>query len=646
MTLALAFSVRRMLELSMLVRVLGSAETTGEVTALLIDKTGTVTENDQRVNRAWIAGVDIGPLTSKSVTWASEIANKTRNEPTLDPRVVKLLSILLAMNSTITYDAKGQILRGAKAEIALLRFVNSMNNDELFVATIRKYFPLVKLFPFNASRKRMCTLFTLRDGINDDEMGDVIVRAVTKGASQDVLNLCSSVMDENGAHHPLDAATKDQLSKKFLEWQDDAERVLLVAYKDIERDLITTHEATNICSRMSASDAESDLTLVAAIGMCDPLRPESTKSVRLCRRSGVAVKMVTGDSLSTATAVARRCGILDEKDMSTEATMTGEAFREAIRGEEGQEIDQSKLDAIWPNLRVLARASPQDKFILTDGIRNTKLSGRKEVVGVVGDGTNDAPALRRANVGFALGSGTECARDASDIVLLQDDFSSVVDAIRYGRNVFESIEKFITFQLTANCTTIILSTGCALVYAKSPLNAIELLFVNLVIDSLASLALATDEPSDDVMRQPPSDASNLITSTMRLNIFTQVSYQLAVMAYLLNEFGPEDTQIYCCFVLLQLANQINCRKVTTEVNVFKGATKNKLFVSLLTSEILLHVAIVQAGGAVFHTSPLNAGEWLRCTALALGAIPLRAFFVTFFVSLFAAFREEDALHHH
>jgi len=186
-------------------------------------------------------------------------------------------------------------------------------------------------------------------------------------------------MDENGAHHPLDAATKDQLSKKFLEWQDDAERVLLVAYKDIERDLITTHEATNICSRMSASDAESDLTLVAAIGMCDPLRPESTKSVRLCRRSGVAVKMVTGDSLSTATAVARRCGILDEKDMSTEATMTGEAFREAIRGEEGQEIDQSKLDAIWPNLRVLARASPQDKFILTDGIRNTKLRDEKKL---------------------------------------------------------------------------------------------------------------------------------------------------------------------------------------------------------------------------------------------------------------------------
>ena len=132
---------------------------------------------------------------------------------------------------------------------------------------------------------------------------------------------------------------------------------------------------------------------------------------------------------------------------------------------------------------------------------------------------------------------------------------------------------------------------------------------------------------------------------MWLNIFTQVSYQLAVMAYMLNEFGPDDTQIYCCFVLLQLANQINCRKVTTEVDVFKGATKNKLFMSLLTSEILLHVAIVQAGGAVFHTAPLNAGEWLRCAAFALGAIPLRAFVVTFFVSLFAAFREEDALHH-
>ena len=616
-----------MLRVGMLVRVLGSAETIGEVTCLLLDKTGTLTRNEQRVNRAWIAGVDVGPLQNE--TWASEIARATNDTPRLDPRVVKLLSILLSMNSTILYDADGSVLRGPKSEIALLHFINEVNDDKMFVSAIRKHFPLVKLFPFNAERKRMCTLFTLRDSINDVEMGDVIVRAVSKGAAIDVLKLCSSVMSEDGTSRPLDSTTRKQLTRKFQSWQEDAERVLLVAYRDIERELITIEDATEICRCMSATDAESDLILVAAIGMSDPLRQESAESVRLVRESGVAVKMVTGDSIETATSVARQCGILDANDEKSGATLTltGEEFRERIRSKDGNgKVDQAKLDQIWPQLRVLARASPNDKFILTDGIRNTKLS--REVVGVVGDGTNDAPALRRSNVGFSLGSGTEMAREASDIVLLQDNFTSIVDAIRYGRNVFESIEKFIVFQLTANCTIIILSTGGALAYAQSPLNAIELLFVNLVIDSLASLALATDEPSDDVMSRPPSNADDLITPTMRLNIATQVVYQLTSIVYLLDTFGPSDTQIYCCFVLMQLANQFNCRKVGTEVNVFKGIMKNKLFLALITSELLLHVAIVQHGGAIFHTSPLDFGEWARCGALALGSIPMRAFIVT------------------
>jgi len=621
-TLALAFSVRRMLRVGMLVRVLGSAETTGECTCLLLDKTGTLTRNEQRVNRAWIAGFDVGPLQNE--TWASEIARATHDTPRLDPRVVKLLSILLSMNSTILYDADGSVLRGPKSEIALLHFINEVNDDKMFVSAIRKHFPLVKLFPFNAERKRMCTLFTLRDSINDVEMGDVIVRAVTKGASQDVLNLCSSVMREDGTFRPLDSMTRKRLSRKFQSWQEDAERVLLVAYRDIERELLTIEDATEICRCMSATDAESNLILVAAIGMSDPLRQESAESVRLVRESGVAVKMVTGDSIETATSVAKQCGILDENDEKSGValTLTGEEFRERIRSKDGA-VDQAKLDEIWPQLRVLARASPNDKFILTNGIRNSRLS--REVVGVVGDGTNDAPALRRSNVGFSLGSGTEMAREASDIVLLQDNFTSIVDAIRYGRNVFESIEKFIVFQLTANYTIIILSTGGALAYAQSPLNAIELLFVNLVIDSLASLALATDEPSDEVMRRPPSNADDLITPTMRVNIATQVVYQLTAIIYLLDTFGPSDTQIYCCFVLLQLANQFNCRKVGTEVNVFKGIMKNRLFLALLTSELLLHVAIVQRGGAIFHTSPLDFGEWARCSALAVGSIPLRAF---------------------
>lgn len=625
MTLALAYSVSRMMKVEMLVRVLGSAETSGEITTLLLDKTGTLTRNEQTVARAWIAGVDIGPLTKTGSSWNSEIGKVTQDTPRLDPRVVKLLSILLAMNSTLIYDSEGKVLRGPKSEIALLDFVNLMNGDKTFVATIREYFPLVKIFPFSAERKRMCSLFTLRDAV-DDEMGDVIVRAVTKGAAQDVLNLCATIMIEDGSSRPLDLVTREYLSRKFLEWQEHAERVLLVAYRDIERDLITIEDATEIARCMSATDAESDLTLVAAVGLSDPLREESAESVRLCKKAGVSVTMVTGDSLSTATALAKLCGILDDAgdESGSALTMTGEEFRERIRTSDGK-VDQRKIDEIWPRLRVLARASPNDKFVLTAGIQQSRLS--RQICGVCGDGENDAPALRRSSVGFALGSGTEMARSAADIVLLQDSIASVVDAIRYGRNVFESIEKFITFQLTANVTTILLSTGGALVYAQAPLSAIELLFVNLVIDSLASLALATEEPSNEVMRQPPANAGELITSTMRVAIFTQVIYQLTVMTYLLDEFGPDDTQIYGCFVLMQLANQFNCRKVTTELNVFEGILKNKLFLFLVASELLMHVLIVQRGGAVFHTTPMDLGEWARCGAFALCALPLRALVV-------------------
>ncbi len=637
MTLALAFSVRRMLERDMLVRVLASAETTGEVTCLLLDKTGTLTVNEQRVRRAWIAGVDVGPLdhADDAARTKAIIAHDTAE---LNDAVLKLASILLAMNTTVTYDGEGQILRGGRQEIALLRFVQSLNDDdESFATTIRHHFPLVKLFPFTTERKRMCTLFMLRDGVEDEEAGArVVVRAAVKGAARDVLSQCSSVLNARGEKHPLDDSTRSTLSRRFESWQRDAERALLIAYRDVERERVSPRDATTLCERMSVESAESELTLVAAVGMSDPVRVEAPKSVETCRRAGVAVKMVTGDSLSTAVAVARRCGILDDDDDVSRACMTGEEFRERA-------VDQASLDAIWPDLRVLARASPADKYALTDGIRASTATSRRQVVGVVGDGTNDAPALRRSDVGFALGSGTETAREASDIVLLRDDFASVVEAIQYGRNVFESIEKFITFQLTANVTCVVVSVGGALAYARAPLSAIELLFVNLVIDSLASLALATDPPSDEALRQPPADAGELVNSTMRLNILAQVAYQLFVMRYLLDRFGPDDAQIFAAFVLMQLANQCNCRTVSNRVDVFAGVGENPLFVALLATEIFLVVVIVQRGGAVFHTRPLDVGEWCRCVAFALGSFPLRALVVTFLVSLAAAIREDDEI---
>jgi Ca2+ transporting ATPase len=627
-----------MLERDILVRILSSAETSGEITVLLSDKTGTITENNQRVNHAWIAGSDLGPLDLElGKTWRDEVARS----PNLDSTVLTLFSVLVVLNSTVTYGCDGGILRGSKSEIALIDFANSINENENFSRSISEWFPVLALFPFTAERKRMCSLFMLRDSVDNSEVGDTVVRATVKGAAIDVLELCTDVMLEHGSRMPLDDETRRALYQKFDSWQEDAERVLLVAYRDIERDVISSMDGRDICERLSASDAERNLTLIGAVGLLDPLRSDALDSIVRLKRAGVDVKMVSGDSLSTCVAVAKRCGILQDAD-GVDAAMTSEDFMTRVSDVNG-DIVQSRLDSVSSKLRVLARASPQVKFKLVDGILQSPK--RRDVCAVIGDGTNDAPALRRSDVGFALGSGTETAREASDIVLLQDDLSSVLLSIQFGRHVFESVEKFITFQLTANISCICVSTGGALVFAQAPLSAIQLLFVNLIIDSLASLALATDEPSDDVLRQKPASSDKLITEAMVWQISSQCAYQCAVMAFLLQQFGPTDTQIFNTFVLLQLANQVNCRRVTTEVNVFNGITANKRFCVLLSSELLLQILIVQRGGAVFHTSPLDANEWLRCIGFALGSFPLRVFVVTLLTSFVAAWREERREHH-
>lgn len=627
-----------MLERDILVRILSSAETSGEITVLLSDKTGTITENNQRVNHAWIAGSDLGPLDLElGKTWRDEVARS----PNLDSTVLTLFSVLVVLNSTVTYGCDGGILRGSKSEIALIDFANSINENENFSRSISEWFPVLALFPFTAERKRMCSLFMLRDSVDNSEVGDTVVRATVKGAAIDVLELCTDVMLEHGSRMPLDDETRRALYQKFDSWQEDAERVLLVAYRDIERDVISSMDGRDICERLSASDAERNLTLIGAVGLLDPLRSDALDSIVRLKRAGVDVKMVSGDSLSTCVAVAKRCGILQDAD-GVDTAMTSEDFMTRVSDVNG-DIVQSRLDSVSSKLRVLARASPQVKFKLVDGILQSPK--RRDVCAVIGDGTNDAPALRRSDVGFALGSGTETAREASDIVLLQDDLSSVLLSIQFGRHVFESVEKFITFQLTANISCICVSTGGALVFAQAPLSAIQLLFVNLIIDSLASLALATDEPSDDVLRQKPASSDKLITEAMVWQISSQCAYQCAVMAFLLQQFGPTDTQIFNTFVLLQLANQVNCRRVTTEVNVFNGITANKRFCVLLSSELLLQILIVQRGGAVFHTSPLDANEWLRCIGFALGSFPLRVFVVTLLTSFVAAWREERHEHH-
>lgn len=351
----------------------------------------------------------------------------------------------------------------------------------------------------------------------------------------------------------------------------------------------------------------------------------------------------------------------------------GPEFRARVTRADGS-FDAAAFADLWPNLRVVARCSPADKFLLVQGLKasqrheatlaaaaeaararagervSTSASDavstsrdprhvqaprrrqRRQVVAVTGDGSNDAPALAAADVGFAMCSGTTVAKEASDIVLMDDNFNSIVSAVKWGRNVYENITRFLQFQLTVNCVAILTACGGALFLETSPLTAVQMLWVNLIMDSLASLALATERPTDALLNHPPRDAEeSLLQPTLLKHMAGQVVYQLVVMFFLVTR-GPEIagaapgdyTLAFNAFVFAQLFNQISCRKIHNEANVLEGLFENPLFVGILGGEVCFQALIVQYGGAWFHTTPLNARQWAISLGVGVGSLAVHS----------------------
>ncbi|XP_040904832.1 plasma membrane calcium-transporting ATPase 3b isoform X2 [Toxotes jaculatrix] len=612
-TISLAYSVKKMMKDNNLVRHLDACETMGNATAICSDKTGTLTTNRMTVVQTYI-----GDVHHRVVPDSGQI----------NPRTLDLLVNAIAINSAYTSkilppDVEGGLAKqvGNKTECGLLGFVLDLQQD---YTPVREQIPeerLYKVYTFNSVRKSMSTVIKLPDGS---------FRLYSKGASEIMLKKCSYILDANGEPRSFRPRDRDEMVKQVIEpMACEGLRTICIAYRDLPSNPEPEWD--------NEAEIVTELTCITVVGIEDPVRPEVPEAIRKCQRAGITVRMVTGDNINTARAIAAKCGIIHPGDDFI--CLEGKDFNRRIRNEKG-EIEQERIDKIWPKLRVLARSSPTDKHTLVKGIIDSSIIEQRQVVAVTGDGTNDGPALKKADVGFAMGiAGTDVAKEASDIILTDDNFSSIVKAVMWGRNVYDSISKFLQFQLTVNVVAVIVAFTGACITQDSPLKAVQMLWVNLIMDTFASLALATEPPTEALLLRKPYGRNNpLISLTMMKNILGHGVYQLVIIFTLLfigeRMFNIDSgrnaplhsppsehyTIIFNTFVLMQLFNEINARKIHGERNVFDGIFANPIFCSIVLGTFAVQIVIVQWGGKPFSCAPLNVEQWLWCLFVGVGEL--------------------------
>jgi Ca2+-transporting ATPase len=588
---SLALSMRKIQADNNLVRKMLATETIGAANVILTDKTGTLTENKMTVTQIYLAGQQFTD---------GEVA-KLQNHP-----LYKLLELNAAVNSTahlITKDGR-TVPDGNSTEGALLSWVAAQGTD---YRRLRETVGLLKRIPFDAEIKRMSSVVRSN--------GRLIV--LVKGAPERVLPLCSSIETGNGTE-PIDengAAVQAELDHQTSQ----AIRTLALAYK------ILPDNAS------ADDDPESDLTLLALVGIADPMRKDVPEAIQIARGAGIEVKMVTGDNMQTATVLAERLGMLDQDSL----VMEGEEFRR---------LEDSEAEGILKRLRVLARAEPLDKRRLVK-----LLQGKRQVVAVTGDGTNDALALKDADVGLSMGlSGTEVAKEASDIVLLDDNFYSIVKAVHWGRALYENIQKFLQFQLTINLSALLTAFLSPLLnlflepllgihLLEIPLTVVQLLWVNLIMDTLAVLALCLESPVTETMqRKPVGREEEIITPVMKQNILGMGLYFTLILLVLMatNFFGADrvsrefSSVVFTTYVFFQVFNLFNARALHITRSPFAGLSLSSNFVRVMILIVVIQILLTAFGGEVFNTAPLPLGMWVRIilltsTALIFGEIVRR-----------------------
>ena len=644
-TISLAYSVMKMKEDNNLVRRFDASETMGGADQICSDKTGTLAQNKMS-----LVSIYIEDRIEKSIDHCSK---KTQENFFLNVGFNSTAQLLVDEK-----DPKKIIRQGNQTECGMLDFIKKYKQD---YQKIRKEHKEVFGILFSSKLKRMTTL--TKSPFSKDKY---IV--CVKGASEIILSMWTSFIGAGGEEKKLDEQKLQQIQKNVIStFASQAYRTLTIAYKEIpteEFDKINKDDDMSDSEENLEKSLESELTLICIVGIQDPLRDGIPEAVGRCKKSGITVRMVTGDNLDTARAIAKNAGILNEKEAALKYSwMDGPTFREEVGGlievtnkdntTSERVKNEEKFIEIISQLRVLARSSPQDKYLLVTGLKN-----QGKVVAVTGDGTNDAPALKKADVGFAMGiAGTEVAKEASDIILLDDNFSTIVTAIMWGRNIYASVRKFLQFQLTVNVVAIFIAFIGGVVLGESPLTTVQLLWVNLIMDTFAALALATEPPKPELLDDKPHGRDdNIVTSVMWRNVICQAFYQIVVLCILLfvgdsllgiekrnpeekwtQENGVHFTIIFNTFVMMQVFNEINSRKIgAQEFNVFDGFFNNPLFLFIELFTMAIQIALVELGGEFTTTSHLTTNQHLIC--IVIGAIwIIWGFFVKLIPTRFFSF---------
>ncbi|XP_028790899.1 calcium-transporting ATPase 9, plasma membrane-type-like [Neltuma alba] len=595
-TLTLAYSMRKMMADKALVRRLSACETMGCATTICSDKTGTLTLNQMAVVEACIGRKKL---------------NSPDDSSKLNSEVLSLIKEGIAQNTTGTVfvpkDGGETEISGSPTEKAILSWAVKLGMD---FDLIRSHSIVLHVFPFNSEKKR--------GGVLLKQNVDSTVHIHWKGAAEIVLGKCSQYLDSNGSLLSIEEE-KDFFKAAIEDMAARSLRCVAIAYRSYELDRVPSNEE----DLAQWSLPEDELVLLAIVGIKDPCRPGVKDAVTTCTAAGVKVRMVTGDNLQTAKAIALECGILASHIDAVEPVI--------IEGKTFRALSENEREQVAKQITVMGRSSPNDKLLLVQALRKGG-----EVVAVTGDGTNDAPALHEADIGLSMGiSGTEVAKESSDIIILDDNFASVVKVVRWGRSVSANIQKFIQFQLTVNVAALAINVVAAVSSGDVPLNAVQLLWLNLIMDTLGALALATEPPTDHLMHRPPVGRREpLITNNMWRNLLVQAVYQIAVLLVL--NFGGEsilrgnsavetmqlkNTLIFNAFVLCQIFNEFNARK-PDQMNVFTGVTKNRLFVGIVGLTLILQVIIIEFLGKFTGTVRLDWKLWLVSFIIGLVSWPL------------------------